>query len=1170
MRSIKTHLTVTLLLCILLPTGLIGAAAYWSVSNSIRENRIKDVGLIADARYEELRMRLHEYNERGKDLLNTVIIVCRHSDVGVNACARAKLEQFAAVNHAAGFTLHSGIENDLTVGNDAIPFDKINKPFLPGQIAATSKVNAGTLLSLIVVDSASGFSLVTSYPGQELQNIFVGSPVLGQSGETFLTDSQGFFITKSRYPSQQGILSPISAAPMQHCLRSESSETFNSDYRDVSIIHGFRYVPEIGGGCIMAHIDQAEAFAPLKRLVMGLSVAAFLFACSAWLIATLIGRNMTKPIVALTDMARALSQGDFTQRVSSANYHEINELSQLFNSMAGQLDSTLNRLKASEQELEKTVDKRTAELHERHRKYHSVIQSTGEGFWQIDREGRILEVNPAYVRLSGYSEEALVGMRITDLEARELSKETAGHIRNVMRKGADTFETKHRRKDGQLWDAEVNVSFISEDGGYFVAFFRDVTERKRIENSLLESHSLLQSVIDTVPVRIFWKDRESRYLGCNSTFARDTGEQSPQDVIGKDDFQLKAVEHAEMYRTDDHRVMEQGLPKLDFEESRTTADGRQIWLKASKIPLRNEADKVIGILGVYRDITEDKRIEQELRIAATAFETLEGITITDANEIIVRVNRAFTQITGYTPEEVIGRKPSILKSGHHEPGFYHGMHCALQNEGQWEGEIWDRHKDGHIYPKWLAITAVKDDLGHITHYVGNFTDITERKTSEEKIKNLAFYDTLTGLANRRLLSERLEHAIAILARTGHHGALLFLDLDNFKLLNDSQGHGVGDELLIEVAQRLKTSVREIDTVARLGGDEFIVLLEELGAVSDSAAIQVKTIAEKVVSALAEPYLLSSVVHNCSSSIGTVLFRNPAATADSLLAQADTAMYAAKKSGKNAYRFFDPAMQQELELRAKFESALRQAVNNEQFKLFYQPQVDDKQQMIGVEALVRWDHPELGLILPDQFIPVAEETDIILSIGRWVLETACAQLKTWRNRPLTQKLSIAVNVSPKQFYQPGFVDEVREIMVQYAIEPMQLKMELTESMVLKEIDIAIAKMIELKAIGIVLVMDDFGTGYSSLSYLKNLPFDQIKIDKSFMDGIKQNNNDAYIIHSVITLGRLMEIAVIAEGVEDSEQDELLKSLGCTVFQGYLFGRPVPVEELESQLMMTLNS
>jgi diguanylate cyclase (GGDEF)-like protein/PAS domain S-box-containing protein len=718
-------------------------------------------------------------------------------------------------------------------------------------------------------------------------------------------------------------------------------------------------------------------------------------------------------------------------------YQEIAELSQLFNSTSIQLDNTFSRLKTSEYELAQKITERTSELYQRHRKYYSVIQSTGEGFWQVDKEGRILEVNPAYAHLSGYSEKELVGMRITDLEARESPEDTANHVCNIMLHGSDTFETRHRHKDGSEWDVEVNASFINDDDGYFVAFFKDITERKRAK--------------------------------------------------------------------------------------------------------------------------------QELRIAATAFETQEGIIITDADEMIVRVNRAFTQITGYIPEEAIGKKPSILKSGRHNQEFYRDMHTALQNNGQWEGEIWDRHKDGHIYPKWLAITAVKDHMERITHYVGNFTDITERKASEEKIRSLAFYDMLTELANRRLLTERLEHAIAMQARTGYYGALLFLDLDNFKLLNDTQGHGVGDELLIEVAQRLKACVRDTDTVARLGGDEFIVLLGELDAMPDNAAVQVKSIAEKIVSALAEPYVLTTIVHNCSSSIGIVLFNASGTTAYNVLSQADTAMYAAKKSGKNTYRFFDPAMQQELEQRAKFESALRQAINNGQLKLFYQPQVDDKKQMIGVEALIRWYHPELGLIQPIQFIPLAEETDIILLIGRWVLETACAQLKAWRNLPLARNLSIAVNVSAKQFYQPDFVDEVRTIMSQYAIEPKQLKLELTESMVLKEIDAAIAKMLELKAIGIVLAMDDFGTGYSSLSYLKDLPFDQIKIDKSFMENILENNNDAYIIHSVITLGKLMEIAVIAEGVEDSEQDELLKSLGCTVFQGYLFGKPLPIEELENQLL-----
>ena len=449
MRSIKTHLTCVLLLCILLPTGLIGATACWFLYNGIRENSIEDVGRIAEARYEELRSRLDKDNERSKVLLATLIAACRYSDNGVNSCTRAKLEQFAAINPALGFSFHSGSESDLAVGGDTITFAQLNQPFQPGQIAATSKLNGVPLLSMVAVDSASGFSLVTTYPGRELQDIFINAPALGQSGETFLVDNQGFFITKPRYASQQGITKPISTIPMRHCLHKESGETLNLDYRDASIIHGFRFVPEIGGGCIMAHVDQVEAFAPLRQWLMTLGGAVFLFAGGAWLIATMIGRSMSKPITALADMARALSLGDFTQRVCSANYLEITELTELFNNMAEQLDKTLSRLKTSEYELEQKVIERTSELHQRHRKYRSVIRCTGEGFWQIDRDGRLLEVNPAYVRMSGYSEAELIGMRISDLEAPE---QTADHIRKVMRYGSDTFETRHRRKDGSLWD----------------------------------------------------------------------------------------------------------------------------------------------------------------------------------------------------------------------------------------------------------------------------------------------------------------------------------------------------------------------------------------------------------------------------------------------------------------------------------------------------------------------------------------------------------------------------------------------------------------------------------------------------------------------------------------------------------------------------------------------
>ncbi len=472
-------------------------------------------------------------------------------------------------------------------------------------------------------------------------------------------------------------------------------------------------------------------------------------------------------------------------------------------------------------------------------------------------------------------------------------------------------------------------------------------------------------------------------------------------------------------------------------------------------------------------------------------------------------------------------------------------------------------RDGEI--RWLATRAQTffstdgKDLRAV-RTVGAVCGITARKTAEEKIRQLAFYDPLTKLPNRTLLIERLEQAIAAHSHNRINGALLFLDLDNFKMLNDTQGHRVGDELLIEVGKRLKNCVNEAATVSRLGGDEFVVLLEGLSENVTNAMLYAGNVAEKIIDSLSKPYQLSSLLHYISASIGIVLFNSPDATITSVLASADAAMYQAKKSGKNTHHFFDPIMQQALEQRSLLENALHRAIANNELRLFYQPLIDDQGQIISVEALIRWLHPEQGMIDPLQFIPLAEETGLILTIGHWVLETACAQLEAWQDRTETQKLSIAVNISAKQFYQTKFVDSVRNLITQYTIQPLQLKLELTESMVLENIDLAIEKMQELKALGIVLSMDDFGTGYSSLNYLKQLPFDQIKIDKCFVDEIIDAPNDAFIVDTVIALGQRLGMNVVAEGVENVEQWQLLKRLGCRTFQGYYFCKPVPVYEL----------
>ncbi len=564
-------------------------------------------------------------------------------------------------------------------------------------------------------------------------------------------------------------------------------------------------------------------------------------------------------------------------------------------------------------------------------------------------------------------------------------------------------------------------------------------------------------------------------------------------------------------------------------------------------------------------INEEKRtVKADLRIAASAFEVQEGLMITDANCVILRVNRAFTDTTGYSAEEVVGQSSRILRSGHHDEDFFRTMWGSISQSGSWHGEIWDRRKNGEIYPVWLNISAVKNDDGVITHYVASHLDITERKESEEKIRQLAFYDPLTQLPNRRLLLDRMQRALILSARSGRNGALLFIDLDNFKAINDTRGHAMGDMLLQEVAERLTACVRESDTVARLGGDEFVVMLESLGQHPIEVVAQAKEVGEKILAALNQPYQLDKQTSRSSSSIGATLFSGERHEVEELLKQADIAMYQAKKSGRNTLRFFDPQMQDVINVRADLEGELYKALERNQFHLHYQIQVDSACHPVGAEALIRWSHPERGLVPPTQFIPLAEETGLILRIGEWVLEAACAQLKAWETNGLTRHLVLAVNISARQFHQPNFVSQVRWVVQRHAINPNLLKLEATESLLLENTEDTVTTMKGLKTIGVQLSLDDFGTGYSSLQYLKLLPLDQIKIDQSFVRDITTDPNDSAIVKTIIAMTKTLGLDVIAEGVETHAQREFLALSGCQFYQGYLFGKPVPIEQFEAAL------
>lgn len=565
--------------------------------------------------------------------------------------------------------------------------------------------------------------------------------------------------------------------------------------------------------------------------------------------------------------------------------------------------------------------------------------------------------------------------------------------------------------------------------------------------------------------------------------------------------------------------------------------------------------------------------DHELRIAAAAFESQESFMVTDANNIILRVNNGFTALTGYTANEVVGKNPRLLSSGRHSKEFYENMWDTLLTERFWQGEIWNRKKSGYLFPEWLCITAISNSAGEIINYVATSNDISQRKADEDRIRQLAFYDELTKLPNRSLLFQRLNLALNTSQCYQRHGALIFLDLDHFKILNDTLGHTLGDQLLVEVSARLLRCVRNVDTVARLGGDEFIIILEQLDTNEMTAAVQVQNIAEKIRQAISECYLLnvdvlgdgiaSIIEYHSSCSIGFVLFLGVTVTADDLLKYADLAMYHAKKIGRNQISAFVPEMQKALIERTQLEADLRQSILNpdDEFVLFYQAQVNGDGQILAAEALIRWNHPQRGRVNPAEFISLAEETGMVIALGAWVLRKGCETLAAWAKQPETAQLKLAVNVSSRQLAQESFVEQVKEILIQTGINAQLLKLEITESMVVNNVDDAIAKMYALKALGVRFSMDDFGTGYSSLSYLQKLPLDQLKIDQSFVRNLSLDNHDLAIVKTIINLGENLALNIIAEGVETQKECEYLSNLGCLVFQGYFFGRPLPLEEFE---------
>jgi len=596
-------------------------------------------------------------------------------------------------------------------------------------------------------------------------------------------------------------------------------------------------------------------------------------------------------------------------------------------------------------------------------------------------------------------------------------------------------------------------------------------------------------------------------------------------------------------------------------------------------PILSSKNKVLGTFAIYyqevkaptkenlgfikrmADLTaitiERKQTEDELRIAATTFQSHDAVVITDVNGIVLRINQAYTDITGYSAEEVLGENANILNSGFHEKVFFAAIYSDLEKKGRWEGEIWNRRKNGDIFAERMTITAIIDD-SKVSRYVGIFSDISDKKASEEEIKQLAYYDPLTKLPNRRLLLERLEQAIISAKRHQHSGAVIFMDLDHFKSLNDTLGHQVGDELLIQVAERIKSVIREEDTACRLGGDEFVVLIAGYDSTVSEMIKQAAIVAEKIRDQINQPFDIAQRKQIFSISVGVSIYPDLVEEPEEILEQADTAMYRSKKLGRNTVSFFSAQMQEEHNRKSNLEQMLQSALSQQQFVMYYQGQTNAEGKMLSAEALLRWVHPEQGMVSPAEFIPIAENSHLIVDIGSWVLIEVCQQIKKWQQAGVYLE-HVAINISPRQFRQEDFVEQIKAAVSRAGIEAKYLMIELTEGIVIDDIKDTIDKMLQIKAMGISISIDDFGTGYSSLAYLKQLPLSQLKIDQSFVRDINVDTSDEVIVETIIALALKLELEVIAEGVETIEQLQFLKEKGCEKYQGYYFCRPVSADD-----------
>ncbi|WP_163032104.1 bifunctional diguanylate cyclase/phosphodiesterase [Pseudomonas asturiensis] len=775
-------------------------------------------------------------------------------------------------------------------------------------------------------------------------------------------------------------------------------------------------------------------------------------------------------------------------------------------------------------------------------------------------DGQILEANSAFIEQSGFTAEEAIGKTPTQINVWGVPGIGPGLLEQLQKGNIRNLEIPFRRKDGQTFSGLISAQpFELGSTPAVLVVVRDITPLKQAQQQLQLSEEKFAKAFHASPDGLtISRIRDGIILEINEGFSRITGYTEKQ-CIERSTFDLGIWADPNERKAILAHLQQHGSVH-DFRARIRSADGSILLCELSSHPVLIEGEDCL--LTISRDITERQQMQEKLHLAATVFEsTAEGVLITDTRQRINAVNRAFSEITGYSEAEAIGHTPRLLASGRHDSAFYAAMWHQLTAEGHWQGEIYNRRKNGDIYPNWLTISAVRNKDHAITHFVSVFADISSLKQAQARLDYQAHHDPLTGLPNRTLFESRLQTALLHSEESGSLGAVLFLDLDRFKHINDSLGHPVGDLLLKGIAVRLKEHLRDIDTVARLGGDEFIVLLPGLLQPSDAVSI-----ANKLLGCFSAPFQAGEHEFFISSSIGCSLFPIDGTDVATLVKNADAAMYRSKAKGRNRVESYTRDLTVQASERIALEQELRRALERNELSLSFQPKTSLlTNTLVGAEALIRWNHPTFGEVPPEHFIPLAEENGMILQIGDWVIEQACRQMHHWRktHKPFGP---LSVNLAGAQLRQPDLVERIEHLLSDHGLEPGSLQLEITENFIMSQTQEALAVLHKLKKLGVQLAIDDFGTGYSSLSYLKRLPLDILKIDQSFVRGLPEDTHDAAIVRAIIALGRSMQLTVIAEGVENSEQQQFLAAEGCEQMQGYIVSLPLPPEEFCARFLL----